>query len=105
MMKRNRAAEVSCAPHAAIGSKCGSDELALRTTRRQRGVLVAVCVIEGFDRRPDPIGLLFEQTAESDGIESLCNTHPQALARLILARRHDQGLHGGFALASFQGEK
>src|ERR1700730_1424482 len=105
MMKRNRAAEVSCAPHAAIGSKCGSDELALRTTRRQREMLIAVCVIEGFDRRPDPIGLLFEQTAESDGIGSLCNTHPQAFPRLIFPRRHDQGLNRGFALAFFQREE
>src|SRR5438105_15569018 len=104
-MKWNGAAEVSCAADAAMGSKCGSDELVLRTTGRQRDLLVTVCVIERFDRGPDPIGLLFEQTAESDRTGCLCNTHPQALARLILARRHDQGLNRGFALAFFQREE
>src|SRR5438105_13770826 len=104
-MNGERAAEVSRAPHAAIDSKCGSDEWALRTTRGQRDVLVPVRVIERFDRRPDPVGLLFEQTAERDRIGCLCNTHQQALAWLILARRHDQGLNRGFALAFFQREE
>ena len=80
----------------------GGNESSVTSRHAPAIPLIAVGVIERLDGRPDPIGLLFEQTAESNRIGRLGHTHPQALARLIFAGRHNQGLNRGFALAFFR---
>src|SRR5215470_8349631 len=62
-------------------------------------------LLQCLDRRPDPVGLLLQEPAESDTLRRFSNAHREPLAGLVFAGRNDQGLDRRVAAALSEREE